>query len=333
MPRAQNRIKKYIGRQTFADNGRVVFDLPRDFDLESIIIRISGTTTLSVAGTAVRGEAPLQLLKFISLKANGSDLLDGLSGPLAHRIGMFRRGQLAPLTPQAAATATAQAFAGVVILDRAVIDGIRSKDGNFPTRGLSSCQLELTMGAAIDCFTGTPTGTVTSGTVELSVIQCVESVGADGRMTLPRVVTKRTQMSRTYASANASDKIRLNTGNALRGLLLRSYGYTTAGEPSDSGLNNVKVEVGNQILFDLPYTTLRAVNACDYDVSSIPTGYAVVDFMTMGGPAGKLSDCLDLRAGQEAWLTIDAPGAANNALDIAQLEYVAYNPKYWGINT
>jgi hypothetical protein len=333
MGRPQQRIKSFVGRQTFTDSSRLVFDLPRDYDYESLIIRISGTTTLSVAGSAVRAEAPLQLLKFISVKANGTDLLDGVNGMIAHRLGIFRRGQLAPLTPQAAATATAQAFAGVVILDRAVIDGIRSKDGNFPSRGLSTFQLELAMGLATDCFTGTPTGTVTAGTVEVFAIRIVEDVGADGRMTLPRVVTKRTQLTRTYASANSNDQIRLNTGNIYRGLLIRSYGYTTANEPSDSGLNNIKVQVGNQVIADLTYAALRAMNACDYELSSVPTGYAVLDFMNMGGPAGKLSDCLDLRAGQEAWLFLDANGATNNAVDLCQMEYVPYNPKYWGINT
>lgn len=60
MGRSQQRLKRYIGKQSWTDNGRVVFDLPRDYDLESIVIRVAGTSTLSVAGTAVRAEAPLQ---------------------------------------------------------------------------------------------------------------------------------------------------------------------------------------------------------------------------------------------------------------------------------
>ena len=332
MARAQQIVKRIVGKQTFTDNARLVFDLPRDADYKSLIIRFYGTTTMTVAGTAVRAEAPLQLVKFISLKANGSDLLDGMSGILSHRSGMMRRGQLPPLTPQAAATATAQAFAGFIVLDRTVIDGIREKDGQFPSRGLSTFQLEIQMDVATACLTGAPTGTITAGTCEVVAVQSFESVGADGRMTLPRVVSKRTQSNYPLTATNANFQIRLNTGALTRGLLLRSYGSVTAGEPSDAVVNNVKIVQGNSVLMDLPWATLRAMNATDLDVTSIPTGFAMVDFMNVGAPSGKLSDCLDMRSGAEVWLVLDVTGAANNAVDVATLEYVPYNAKYWGIN-
>jgi hypothetical protein len=331
MGRPQQRIKRLVGKQTFTDNSRLVFDLPRDFDYESIVVRFYGTTTLSVAGTAVRAEAPLQIAKFINLKANGTDLLDGVSGIMAHRCGAFRRGQMPPLTPQAAATATAQAFAGWLILDRAVIDGIRAKDGNFPSRGLSTFQLEFLAGAAVDCFTGAPTGSITAGTVEVVAVQTMEQAGADSRVTLPRVVSKRTQLTIPFPASNANFQQRLNTGNLTRGLMLRAYGATTLGEPSDAVINNVKIQQGNQVLLDVPYATLRAMNAADMDVTTIPTGMAFVDFMNIGAPATKLSDSLDMRGGEEVWLYLDVNGGTNNAVDVATLEYMPFNPKYWGI--
>jgi hypothetical protein len=331
MPRAQERLKRFIGRQTWTDNSRLVFDLPRDFDYESIGIRFAGTSTLSGAGTAVRAEAPLHALKFINLKANGTDLLDGVSGIMAHRFGVFRRGQLPPLTAPSDATAAARTFAGVVILDRCVIDGIRSKDGNFPSRGLSTFQLELQMGAAIDLFTGTPAGAISAATVEVFAVQTNELAGADGRRSLPRVVTKRTQATYPYPTTNANSQIRLNTGNLTRGLVLRAYGATTLGEPSDTGLNNVRIRQGNATLFDLPYNILRALNQADLDITTLPTGFAFIDFMSMGGPAGKLSDCLDMRSGEELWLDLDVTGATNQAIDIATYEFMGFNPAYWGL--
>lgn len=330
MSRAQNRLKRFVGKQTFVDNDRKTFDLPRDYDYESIVIRVYGTTTLTVAGSAVRAEAPLQLAKFVNIKANGTDLLDGMSGIMCHRLGAFRRGQLPPVTPQAAATATAQPFAFFLVLDRAVIDGIRAKDGNFPSRGLSTFQLEFLAGAAVDCFTGTPTGTV-AGTVEVVVVQTQEQADAANRITLPRVVSKRTQLTMPFPTSNANFQQRLNTGNLMRGLMLRGYGATTLGEPSDSVINNVKIQQGNQVYLDMPYATLRAMNAVDMDVTSIPTGFCFVDFMNIGAPATKLADALDMRGGEEIWLYLDVTGGTNNAVDVATLEYMPYNPKYWGI--
>lgn len=331
MARSQERLKRFIGRQTWTDNSRLVFDLPRDFDYESVVIRVAGTSTLTVAGSAVRAEAPLHALKFISLKANGTDLLDGVSGIMAHRFGAFRRGQLPPVTAPSDATTAARTFACVVILDRAVIDGIRAKDGNFPSRGLSTFQLELQMGAANDFFTGTPTGTISAATVEVACVQTNEQPGADGKRTLPRVVTKRTQATYPYPTTNANSQIRLNTGNLTRGLILRCYGAATAGEPSDAVVNNVRIRQGNQILFDLPYAVIRAMNAADLDIITLPTGYCYVDFMNMGGPAGKLSDCMDMRGGEELWLDLDVTGGTNNAVDIATYEFMGYNPGYWGL--
>lgn len=331
MSRPQQRLKLFSSKQNFTDGSRVVFDLPRDYDYESIVVNIAGTTTLTVAGAAVRAEAPLQCVKFVNLKANGTDLLDGLTGIMAHRLGAFRRGQLAPITPQAAATASAQAFAATFILDRAVIDGIRPKDGNFPSRGLSTFQLEILMDVATAMFTGAPTGTITAGTVSIVVVKTQEQAGADGKVSLPRVVSKRTQSSYNFPASNANSQIRLNTGNLTRGLILRAYGSVTANEPSDTVINNVRIQQGNQVYLDVPWSMLKAMNAADMDVSSIPPGIAYVDFMNMGGPAGKLSDCLDMRGGEEIFLYVDVNGGANNALDVATLEYMPYNPKYWGI--
>ena len=329
MARPQVRIKRFVKSVTLVDAGRDTVDLPRDYDYESIIIRFSGTSTLSSAGSAVRAEAPLQALSFINLKANGTDLLDGVSGIMAHRLAVLRNGQLPPLSAPSDATAAARTFSGVVILDRSVIDGIRAKDGNFPSRGLSSFQLELTAGNAADLFTGSPVGTMTM-TVSVSVVQ-TEEVAVNGKVSLPRVVTKRSQRTETYASSNSAAQIRLNTGTLMRGLVLRAYGASTAGEPSNTGINNVKVQKGNITLFDLPGNVLQAMNQADYNVTTWPTGLYLIDFMTMGGPAGKLADCLDLRQGEEINLILDVTGATNQKVDIQQLEFIPYNPGYWGI--
>lgn len=329
MSRPQNRVKRFVKSITLTDAQRDSIDLPRDFDYESIVVRFSGTSTLSSPGSAVRAEAPLQALAWLNLKANGTDLLDGITGVTAHRLGVLRQGQLAPLSAPSDATAAARAFSGMVVLDRAVIDGIRAKDGNFPSAGLSTFQLEIVAGNATDLFTGTPAGAMTM-TVSVSIVQ-TEEMAVSGKRSLPRVVTKRSQRTESFASSNSAAQIRLNTGTLMRGLLIRAYGASTAGEVSNTGLNNVKVRQGNQVLFDLPASTLQGMNQADFNVTTWPTGYYLIDFMTMGGPAGKLADCLDLRKGQELFLEVDVTGATNQKLDIAQLEFIPYNPAYWGL--
>lgn len=333
MGRPQQRTARVIARTIFTDNSRVVVDIPRDYDLEALVIAYDGTANLTVAGTAVRAEAPLQAVKFVSLKANGTDLLDGLPGIMAHRMGIFRRGQLPPLTPPSAATVGAKTFSGYIVLDRAVIDGIRAKDGNFPARGLSTFQLELQMGAANDLFTGAPTSTFTAGNVRVIALQSIEMPGSDGRVTIPRVVTKRTHMDLAFPASNSNFQQRINTGNLLRGLVLRGAGAVTAGEPSDAVINAVKLQMGNQVLYEMSYTDLRALNIVNYELTTLPVGIAILDFMSVGAPANKLSDTLDLRAGQEVNMFLDVAGGANNTVGVSTLEYMPFNPRYWGIGS
>lgn len=330
MSRPQDRFKRFVKRITLTDSGRDSIDLPRDFDYESLIIEFSGTSTLSGAGTAVRAEAPLQAISWLNFKANGSDILDALSGVMAHRLGgMLRNGQLPPLTAASDATAAARTFSGCIILDRAVIDGIRAKDGNFPSAGLSTLQLEVIAGLATDLFTGTPAGTMTM-TVDVSIVQTVEQV-VSGKRSVPRVITFRSMRTESYAASNSAAEILLNSGNLLRGIMMRTYGGTTAGEVSNGTLNNAKIMVGNEVKFDLKAGTIRNMMAADINLSSIPTGYYLLDFMQMGGVAGKLSDCLDLRRNQQCKLVLDVTGATNAKIDIAAIEYKPYNPAQWGL--
>lgn len=333
MARTQQRIIRRVGTYTFVDNQRLTIDLPRDYDYESIQLRFTGNANVTTAFTSVRAEAPLQVAKFISLKANGTDLLDGLTGIMAHRVGTFRRGQLSPISPPPAATVAAQPFSMACILDRAVIDGIRSKDGNFPARGLSTFQIEVTIGACADLFVvGAGVGTFTSGQLEVCVVQMIENVGADGKVTLPRVVTKRTQMTLTGFGTTNNLQQRINTGNLMRGLVLRgSILNGTANDGNDTVINNVKLQRGNTVYFDLPYAAIRALNIAAYEIASLPTGVCVVDFCGFGQPANRMSDAVDFRGGDDVYLILDVNGASTPQIDIATLEFMPYNPGYWGI--
>lgn len=330
MNRAQQTIKRFFGQQSFADNSRLVFDLPRDYDLNSLVIQITANANITTAFTTVRAEAPLQAVKFLTLKANGTDVLDGLSGIMAHRMGAFRRGQLPLISPPGAVSVGAQAFSAFIVLDRDFIDGIRAKDGSFPTAGLSSFQLELQMGACADLFTGAGVGTFTAGTVKVFGIQTEEIVGADGKRTLPHMVFKRTQSTIPFANTVSGFQQRLNTGNAVRGLMLRAYGVT-ADEPSNAVLTNLKIQRGNQIWFDLSGDAIRNDNATSLEITTLPTGIYIVDFANKGGMAVKGSDFLDMRDGEDLYAMFDVTGGANVKIDVAMIEAMPYAPRYWGL--
>lgn len=333
MPRPQNRIKRFVSRSAFTDNSRIIFDLPRDYDYEAVGIYINGKASITVAGTAVRAEAPLQAVANIALKANGSDLLDSMPGVMAHKVALYRRGAVLPtLIPPSAATVGTKSFECSIILDRNIVDGLRPKDANFPSRGLSTFQLEVVIGTANSLFTGTPTATFTSSTIDVFVIQSQEMPGQDGKVTLPRVVTQRSFTNIPFASSNANYQHRLTTGNLLRGVLLRSEGSVTAGEPASGIVNNVKIMQGNNVMFDLPATDIAALNATDFSLATFPTGFLAIDFMNSGALQGvKLADALDVRRGEEVFLMLDVTGGTNVNVGVMTTEYMPYAPAYWGL--
>lgn len=329
--RNQNPVNRVFSRQAFTDNARLTIDLPRDFDHYSLMIRVTGNAAVTTLYTAVRAEAPTQVVKSLTLKSNGSTVLDSMTGQMAHRLGMNRRGQLPPLTAPTAAAVATYPIVATYILDRANIDGIKPKDSAFPSRGLQTFQLELVMGACSDLFTGAGVGTITSGVVEISGIQLAEEPGADGSYSLPVYYQRRIQTDVPFASSNANYQHRVAAGAKLRGILMRTAGAVTAGEPSDAVVNNVKVMIGNAVAVDLPWNTLRAWNAAATDVTTLPTGYAFVDFMNMGAPFTKIADSIDLRAMPDISLYLDVTGAANNVVSIMPIEFVDYTPKEFGL--
>lgn len=326
--RNQDRARLTIGTQTFADASRLVFQIPRDYDYETIGIRFAGTAHVTTNFASVRAEAPLQALASISLSANG-DLLDGLTGILAHRMSVLRKGQLPPLSVPSGFVVADYAFAGTVLLDRSVIDGIRPKDAAFPSRGLTTFDLNLVMGSCADLFTGAGVGTITGGTVEVFATKLKETVGPDGKRSSPRAVAKRSYFTESFAASNAAYEKRINSGNLFRGLVMRAYGVT-AGEPSNAVINRAKLMKGNEVVFDWSGNVIRDQNAADYQVTTMPTGLYVLDLMAMGSAAGKLTDCLDLRRStEEVKLVLDVTGGANVKIDVATLEYADYVPSVW----
>lgn len=318
----QYRIKRRIAQQAVAENGVVTIDLPRGYDYETLLFRLYGGIQVTTNFTTVRAEAPAQLIKRIELVADGKNTIASVPFVLLNRANVFRRGQLGNLTPPTAATIATYQVEATGALDQANMDGIRSKDSNLRTSGMSLLQLRFTFGAVADCFTGAGVGVLSNMFVDVFSSEMVELPDAKGEITTPLYLVKRAYQDISVQTSNANLQVVLPVGNILRGVVIRSYGLTTAGEPDNGVINNIQLASGVDVRFNLPGLDVRAMNKMDYQITTLPTGIYVVDLMEEGGYNTQASEGWDLTNASEAKLILDVTGGANANLTIETIELI-----------
>lgn len=168
----QQRIKRFIAQQPFVANGIVSFpNLPRNYDVESYAIRLSGSfttpATIPVGSNAfkaaLRTDSPFGLITRIDFIAEGRQTLYSVPGYVlgianawrrrtwysAMDANTFNRTQSPGLVRNAATASTAEvenattAFEGVFYLDLQQIMGMRAKDTVFRTGGLQTLEIRI----------------------------------------------------------------------------------------------------------------------------------------------------------------------------------------------
>lgn len=321
---AQYRIKRKIQTMLVQANSFGVIDLPRQYDYEALHLRISASLQVTGAATSVRAEAPCQIVPRIEVIADGKNTI--YSAPFWYAcLGNVPRrltssGARATTPPSGTGVATYAVEANGVV-DFQTLDGVRPKDSNFRTRGLSLLQLRLTFGAAADCFVG---GTVAfSGTpiVEVSSAECVEETDEAGNFkTSPIALKKVSYQQQAFAASNSAAEFRLPAGNMIRGVTIRTEGNPTAGEPTVSTLNNVQLVSGVDVRVNMSAAALRGMVNADY--GQVLAGYYRADLLAKGGYTCNLTDLWDVTRQAEPKCILDVTGSANTQIQVVTEEYI-----------
>lgn len=319
----QFRIQRKVASAAIVAGGFATVDLPRGYDYEAVFFRISASLQVTGAATSVRAESPCQLVPRVELIADGKNTV--FSAPFwATCLGSVER----PLTESGARATTPPSGVGVAtyaveaigVVDLATIDGLRPKDSNFRSYGLSLLQARLTYGAAGDAFVG---GTVVfsgSPVVDIFTAELVEEMTAPGKFATDPVAIRKTSFQEiAYAASNANAENRLPAGNLIRRVLFRTEGGTTAGEPS-AQLNNVQLANGVDVRVNLSGPQLRAKNNADY--GQVQTGYYIADVIRKGAAPVSLAELWDVSSASEPKAVVDVTGGANVKMQIVTTEYV-----------
>ncbi len=326
----QYRIKRRTHQINLTENGVVTLDMPRGYDYESIFFRVSGAFNVTTAGTAVRALAPSQLVKRVELVADGKNTIASVPFWFLNRCA--KRAQMGLLTPPTAASIASYNVEMSGVLDQALIDGVRPKDSNLRTSGMSLLQLRITTGAGTDMLTGSPAGSMTSFVLDVYTVETVELPDDKGQITSPIYLQKRAYQDIALPANNANQQVVLPVGNALRGVVILA---TVNGEPSEAVLNNIQLASGVDVRVNLPALDLKRMDGMDYEPtgmltnstaasssSMLPTGLYEVDLMKNGPAAVQVTNAWDLSKASEAKLVLDVNGGAGYQLTVVTTEFI-----------
>lgn len=324
MTHRQYRIQRKVASVPIVAGGFGLQDLPRSYDYEAIFFRISASLQVTVGATSVRAESPVQLVPRVEIVADGKNTL--LSAPfwalsLANvwRDLIFSGARVT--TPPSAVGVATYVVEAIGVHDFMTSDGSRPKDSNFRTSALSMFQTRLTFGQAGDAFVGGTVNFTGTNNVDVFTAEIVELPAADGSYATPIALKKVSFFSQTFPASNANAEMRVPAGNLIKSVVLRADGSVTAGEPSATVLNNIKLQSGVDVRLDLAAPNLRAKNNADYG-GTIIGGYYVADVTSKATGRINLSDLWDVTGQAEPKVVLDVTGGANVTVTAVVTEYI-----------
>lgn len=320
----QFRVENRVGDVPIVAGGSATIDIPRDYDLEAIQMRIAASVQVTVLATSVRAEAPCQLVPRVELIADGKNTI--ASAPFWFFTNASERrstesGARAMTPPSGVAVAT-YAVEAIGVLDLATVDLARPKDTNFRTAGLSLLQLRFTFGLAADVFVGGTVAYSGSPVVEVSTLKTVEDLTLPPEQrTTPLAVRKVSFQELALASSNSALEVRLPAGNLISQVTVRTSGATTLGEPDASTLNRLTLQSGVDVRYNMTGAGARALSNAKRGQLTI--GYYVADLMRMSAHGNNmLANCWDCSGGKEPKAILDVTGSANRVAQIVTTEYI-----------
>lgn len=312
-------LRRSVDVKAFVENGAETFNLDPQYDIESVLVVISGDITLTTAATAVRGLAPSQLITRMELYSDGSKTHEETNGALA-AFANFERGMRRNVTQPAVGIATHPVRCSFR-LDRSTYDGMRPRDSALHTskRYMSLLQLRLSYGALADMFDIGP-GVISGHTLQVQVFQ-IEN------QELERADSLEARMLRTCSlqeivvdSSNSNLQMTLPVGNLMRGVKLITLDENM--ELSDDIVTNVKFKRGTDVRIDFPFVDLRGENADDYRIPEATRleGVCYVDLI----PDGRLNRLYPLNNASSAHLVMDVtkPAGGNGTIYAQIIEYI-----------
>jgi hypothetical protein len=322
MPSQQRLRRSYIENDIAAESQTYTFQLPRNYDVEKYMVRITGNAVITTAFTAARAEAPFNLIRRVEIIADGRSTLVSQSGVTVAYPQMMRAvpltvGQNAARVIPAATIGT-NPFVAIVELPRSMFDGLRPKDTNFRSSAPNTIEMRITFDTLASMFTGAGVGTVANLAVTIIADEISEAKDAQGMISAPQYLIRQNEVQVAALSNNSALQIKLPVNTILRSCFFRQ---SINGEPTDSIINRVLIKRGLDIRFGRAARDIRYENFVNQGYAA-PVGVLQVDFAKTPAYLAKIQDCWNLDGSTDAYAELDVTGFAGAEIRMVTTELV-----------
>lgn len=281
-------LERRLGSLTYSASGTSTLDLPRNFAYDRLNLRLTGDITVAggSASGVVKDTAGAQLVKRITVRANGRDVLKSIDFETLHRLTQIRYGT----RPSATVLANGDAQANTLINVHAILPfGMwLSKikiDTLLNSSPLATLEFIVDWGAAKDWVDAANDRTVTINSAALEVYS-EEYVGVpnNGRFG----VNKESSIEKEVTATASDFQIDLPVGNLYRGIVLVQR---VDGKLNASVISNVQIKSGTEVFKNVKANHLIDQAKVHYGIESWPTSYLPLEFVK----DDLLSEALDAR--------------------------------------
>lgn len=302
----QAPFRQRIDQASVTAEGQVVtFDVPRQLDIETLWLVLTGTINTTVAWATVKTQTLWGLIRRVEFILNGQTVVEMAGGYelAAICLGLGRNLPRTSAdnisTPVVGVAATA--FNVALPIDRAMLDMVRPKDTNLATRDLSTCQIRVTIGQFSDVFTGAGTSAFVTTTLRLSAESLQEYPDKAGQITVPPYLLKRVQQDVPIVASNTNLMVKLPIGNIMRRV---NFFQRTSGDLTAALINSVQLVRGSDIRYNRQAAEMAA------DMATLAggnrfTGHTCADFARRGSRLGKVNDCWPLSGAADTYAILD----------------------------
>lgn len=282
-------IRRLIETKQFQAGSPLAFDLPCQYDYNTIEVEVSGDLTVTTAPTTYHINAAARLLQRLNLFSDGSTNLIQITGQAA-ALANFEVGLARNITnPGASATGTVPVRA-VYRLNLSTPDGERPNDSALHTgkQYMTKLTLQAQCASAVaDLVSAAGSFSAAFGTINVSVWAVQTQYFDVNKYLEARLVKNESIIVETINATTSEKRVKLPTGMLLRGVKLLAY--DDDGVPSDAVINNIQIKSGIDVPFNLPWDVTQDLNRADYRLtdSQVLAGIAFADLIPDG--AGRAS--------------------------------------------
>lgn len=281
-------LERRIGSLTYSESGTATLDLPRNYAYKGLHLRLTADITVaggSASGT-VKDTSGAQLLKRITIRANGRDVIKSIDFETLHRLTQIRYGT----RPEATVMANGGAQANTLLNIHAYLpfEMWRSRkpiDTLLNSKPLQTLEFIADWGAKNDWVDSSYDRTTTINACALEVMS-EEYVGVGEKELF--AVNKESSTEPEVTATSSEFQIKLPTSNIYRAIALVAR---ADGKLNNSIINNIQIKSGTEVFKNVKANHLRDANKRRYAIETWPTGYHVLEF----APDGLMSEALDTR--------------------------------------